>query len=224
MSFQRAQWIRPPGTGPPYNLGALPVHRVIDCSEHMPEAWRTIGGILVPVLPGETMWLGFATSSGPPNAVQVDLGDVNVVSGMTSTAGLHDQPQDYLVCPPQLHWDGLYGAGSIQRFTDEVLLLHAGIFKTLRIIVYEPLLSHRSRSPSTPIAGVQPLRARSPGLPHPEIHAALPDPYGLDTWDQNSGSVLSVHFLVPAAYEKVTGLAAPPPRHLKDVFTGYRLP
>jgi hypothetical protein len=224
VSFQRAQWTRTPDAGPPYNLGALPLHRVTDYSEHLPEAWRTAGGVFVPVLPEEAIWLGFATSSGQPNAVQVELGDVNVVSGMPSAPALHEQPQDYLVCPPQVHWDGVFRAGSIQPFTAEVLLLNTGVFKTLRIIAYEPLPGRNFHTSNVPTAGMQPLHALSQSPLQPAGNAAIRDPYGLDTWDHASGTVLSVHFLEPATYEEVTGLAPPPPRHLKDVFTRYYLP
>jgi hypothetical protein len=224
VSFQRAQWMRTPDTHMPYNLGALPVHRVTDYSEHLPEAWSTTAGVFVPVLPEEAIWLGFGASSGHPNAVQIELGDVDAVTGGPFSHSLGGRPQNYFVCPPQLHWDGVWGARSIRPFSAETLSLNTGTFKTLQIIVYEPFPGQPFQTSSAPITGLQPLHALSPSSPQPETNAAIPDLYGLNTWDQKSAVALSVHFLEPTVYEKVTGQAPPPPRQSKDVFTGYRLP
>jgi hypothetical protein len=222
VSFQRAQ--RRSGTEASYNLGALPVHRITDYSGHLPEAWRATAGVFVPVLPEEAIWLGFGATSGHPNAVQIELGQADAVTGGPFSSSLGQLPQNYIVCPPQLHWDGVWRAGSIQPFTAETLSQNADKFKTLQIMVYEPFLDRPVQTSGGPPAGIQPLHALFPSSPQPETNAAIPDPYGLNTWDENSRVALSIHFLDSAQYEKVIGRAPPPPRQNKDVFTGYRLP
>jgi hypothetical protein len=118
----------------------------------------------------------------------------------------------------------MYRTGSIQPFTAELLSLGLGVFKTLQMIVYEPLPGRRFPISHVPTAGTQPLHAMSSSSPQSESNAVMPDPYGLETWDQNYHAVLFIHFLEPGGYEKVTGLTPPLPRKSKDIFTGYHLP
>jgi hypothetical protein len=224
VSFQRAEWVRTPRPDPPHNLGALPVHRVDDYRDLVPGDWQAMSGVFLPLLPEEAIWLGFSASSEQPSAVQIELARVNAVSGMPSTPLLAEQPQNYLVCPPQLHWDGIYRNGSIQPFTAEELWLSPGVFKTLRIIAYGPLSGRHFPASTARTTGPQPLHASIPRSAPPGSSAPLPDPYGVHTWDQKSGSALAAYFLPPEEYQRITGQPPPPPRQRKDVFTRYYLP
>lgn len=225
MSIQRAEFLRAFEKEPPHNLGALPLHRVNDYSQFLPPIWRKEGGIFVPLLPDEAVWLGFAGRREMPNAVKIRLDDVNTVTGKLSQPGFHVDMQDYLVCPPQLHWDGVRGHEMVEQFAAPILTMGGGIFKTLRVTVYEPLPGVNFREHEVPASGMPiPLQALSNGPASREFSAVIPDPYGADTWDENSGTTLSVHFVDPALYESATGEVAPPPVSPKDVFTRYRLP
>src|SRR5438034_589052 len=103
VSFQRT--LRIPDDGRAYplppGLGAFPVHPVEDYKDRVPAAWREQGGVFIPMHQGEALWLGFDGASWKPNAVKVAVGMVNAVSGEMWDERLHDDPQDYVVCPQQ---------------------------------------------------------------------------------------------------------------------------
>jgi hypothetical protein len=224
VSFQRAEGVRRPRSRPRHNLGALPVHRVEDYGDRSPQAWDKKNGVFLPLLPEEAIWLGFAARPEQPCVVQMELAGVNVVSGMPFTPALVERPQNYLACPPQLYWDGVYREGTVHPFTAEELVLGPGAFKALRIIVYEPLPG--SRFPSSKLGGTdpEPLHALFPGVEPPQSSIVLPDPHGVRMWDLHSSTAIYVYFLEPERYQELTGQPAPSPRQDKDTYSGYHLP
>jgi hypothetical protein len=225
MSIRRAEWLRAFEKEPPHNLGALPLHRVSDYSQYLPITWREEGSISVPLLPDEAVWLGFAGTTERPNAVRISPEDINAVTGKLSRPGFHSHMQDYLVCPPQLHWDGVWRGGTLEPFAAPILTRETGIFKTLRVTVYEALPGISFREREVPPRGIPvPVQVASDGPANREFCAVIPDPYVTETWDENSGTTVCVRFVEPALYESVTGKVAPPPVSRKDVFTRYRLP
>lgn len=225
MSIQRVEYSRAVEKEPPYNLGALPLHRVSDFSDSLPAAWAEAGGIFVPLLPDEALWLGFAGSTKKPNAIKIRVDDIDAITGRLSQPGFHADMQDYLVCPPQLHWDGIRRNETVDPFAAPFLTIGPGRFKTLRLTAYEPLPEVDFRDHEVPPRGMPiPLQAASEGPASREPPAVIPDPYGRETWDENSGSILCVQFVDPALYESVIGRTVPPPVMRKDVFTRYRLP
>jgi hypothetical protein len=225
ISIQRAEYLRAFEKEPPHNLGALPLHRVSDYSQVLPATWDKEAGIFVPLLPDEALWLGFSGTSERPNAVRIYLDDINAVTGKPSPPDFHPSMQDYLVCPPQLHWDGARTGGTVEPFAAPLLTRNPGIFKTLRVMVYEPLPGISFRKRELPARGIPvPLQSASRDSASQEFPAVIADPYGRETWDERSGRTLCVQFVEPVLYASVTGKAAPQPADRKAVFTRYRLP
>ena len=225
MSIQRVEYSRAVEKEPLCNLGALPLHRVSDFSHALPAVWMEGGGIFVPLLPNEALWLGFGGSTERPNAIKIRVDDIDAITGRLSQLGFHADMQDYLVCPPQLHWDGIRRDETVEPFAAPSLTIGPGRFKTLRLTAYEPLPGENFREHEVPPGGMPiPLQAAFEGPASREPAGVIPDPYGRETWDENSGTILCVQFVDPALYESVTGQGAPPPVMRKDVFTRYRLP
>lgn len=225
ISIQRAEYLCAFEKEPPHNLGALPLHRVSDYSQVLPATWHKEAGVFVPLLPDEALWLGLSGTTERPNAVRIYLDDINAVTGKLSPPDFHSNMQDYLVCPPQLHWDGVRTGGTIEPFAAPILTRDPGIFKTLRVIVYEALPEISFRKRELPTRGIPvPLQAASRDPASRELSSVMADPYGRETWDEKLAATLCVQFVEPALYESVTRKAVPQPADRKDVFTRYRLP
>lgn len=109
LTFQRT--LRIPDDGRDYplppGLGAFPVRRVDDYRDRVPAEWRERGGVFVPMYQREAMWLAFAGEHWKPRAVKVAVGKVCALTGRPYSEDLHDDPQDYLVTPPQPWLDGV---------------------------------------------------------------------------------------------------------------------
>ncbi len=116
IQFQRT--LRVPDTHETYNLpsglGHFPVRRVEDYADnpHLPEQWRQIGGVFIPMYLQEAMWISFE-HQGKPHAVQVGFGKVNAVSGNPWTDHLVEA--GYMVAPPQRWLDGINVGASVVR-------------------------------------------------------------------------------------------------------------
>ena len=83
ITFQRT--LRIPDDGRAYPLppgfGRFPVCRVEDYAARVPDEWRRRGGVFLPMYQREALWLAFDAAWWKPNAVQVAVGVINVVSG-----------------------------------------------------------------------------------------------------------------------------------------------
>ncbi|MGE3541163.1 MAG: hypothetical protein AB7N91_27480 [Candidatus Tectimicrobiota bacterium] len=233
VSFQRT--LRIPDDGRTYplppGLGRFPLYRVADFADRVPPAWHEPGGVFIPMYQREALWLGFHAAAWKPNAVQVAIGRVNAISGASEEARLHAEPQDYVVCPAQPWLDGIHtGPGTVRQFvamplglgyTVEASLTDTEQWGGLQITVFEP---QPGRFPETP--PVQPpsgpLRRASlrpagradqtmglgaGGVMQQKIY---PDPYGIDTWDQDNYQRVVIHILNSAQFAAITGMAPPP--------------
>lgn len=124
ISFQRT--LRIPDDGKAYplppTLGQFPVHRAIDYAGQIPTEWSLVDEslesvVFIPMYQREALWLAFQAPVWKPNAVKIGVGRVNALTGGKWEAGLHDDPQDYLVCPDQPWLDGLKTrAGVVRQF------------------------------------------------------------------------------------------------------------
>ena len=117
ISFQST--LRIPDDGKTYPLppgmGALPVRKLEAYGEKIPEAWRALGGVLLPMHQSEAMWLNF--SSSWPTAVKIGTGTVNAINGAAWAQGLTSHPQGYVVLPEQPWLDGFcVGPGVVRQF------------------------------------------------------------------------------------------------------------
>src|SRR5262245_20512854 len=114
IEFQRT--LRIPDDGRSYplppGLGRFPVRHVDDFAQALPPHWLEHGGVMLPMYQSEALWLRFHTTYLPehqtayPFAIKVAAGKINAVTGQLWSAGLCQQPQDYLVAPTQPWLDG----------------------------------------------------------------------------------------------------------------------
>ena len=117
INFQRT--LRIPDDGKRYplppGLGKFPLAHVDDYAPDVPPAWSKRGGVMMPMYQAEALWLRF--NSHYPCALKVAAGKINAVSGRPWSAGLHKNPQDYVVLPGQPWLDGYCVAkGLIRQF------------------------------------------------------------------------------------------------------------
>jgi hypothetical protein len=244
ISFRRT--LRIPDDGKPYplppSLGRFPIERVADYRGRVPPAWLEQGGVFIPMYQREALWLGFTGARWKPNAVKIGIGQVNAISGEPWAQGLHDSPQDYIVCPDQPWLDGInVGAGVVRQFvamplgegyTVEAQLTAAQETGGLRFLVYEP---KPGRFPDEPTAGphdaantpylaaapIQEMGLAAGGLMEQKIY---PDAYGIDTWDLTSYGEVSVHIVNSLQYAELTGREPPPTPISAQLYTDYGFP
>lgn len=240
VTFQRT--LRIPDDGGRYplppGLGAFPLRRVADYAGRVPEGWRAHGGVFLPMYQREAMWLRFDAPAHAPRAVKVGVGKVCALTGAPWREGLHDDPQDYLVTPPQPWLDGIAsGRGFIRQFVAMPLGLgytvegqvtgeerHGG----LQLQVFDP---KPGRFPDRPprsdarlccaasagaVFGAPPAarrkRAGAMGLAAGgQMRQKLyPDPHGLGTWDGWRTGRVFVHLVDSLLWREITGEAPPP--------------
>jgi hypothetical protein len=247
VSFQRT--LRIPDDGKTYplppGLGLFPVHRVEDFRDRVTDTMRDCGGFLIPMYQSEAIWLGFSAAEWKPNAVKVGIGKVNAVSGEIWDHTLREQPQDYVVCPLQRWLDGINaGKGSVRQFvamplgmgyTVEGQVTGDEVWGGLQILVFEP---KQGRFPDNP-----PERATSElqkdmmmaqqlatdgqmgvGVGGRMTQKIYPDPYGIDTWDQDNFGSVFVHIVNSNQYRKVTGIEPPPTPVSAKTYIEFGLP
>jgi hypothetical protein len=248
ISFQRT--LRIPDDGQTYplppGLGAFPVRRVADFANRVPEAWREDDGFFIPMYQREALWLGFAAAAWKPNAVKVGVGMVNAVSGAAWDETLHDDEQDYVVCPDQPWLDGINaGDGYIRQFvamplglgyTVEGQLTGSEEFGGIQLLVYEPKPGRFPDEPPPPDPSPtgMPLSLSAPaGGPTAEMGLAVggrmkqkiyPDAYGCETWDQQNRQCSFVHIVNSEQYEAITGEKTPTTPVNAETYTRYGLP
>jgi hypothetical protein len=212
----------------PPGLGEFPLHRVADYRDRVPSDWKKSGGVFLPMYQREAMWLGFEGAAWKPKAVKVGVGRVNALSDAPWDVRLHDDPQDYLVCPDQPWLDGINGGnGFICQFvamplgagyTVEGQLSGREEFGGIQLLVFEPKPGRfPDRPPPEAESGLEAMVISS----HPLVEMGLSaggkikqkiysDPYGVDTWDLQHRSALMVHIVNSAHYHELTGLPMPP--------------
>ena len=195
----------------------------------------------------EALWLSFECSPWRACAVKVGVGKVDAVSGAALDQGLHDSPQDYVVCPDQPWLDGINaGDGFIRQFVAIPLGMgytvegqltgreeHGGI----QILAVEPRpgrFPDRQPGPRAedrvefcycaalplPPAGVQ-MGIAAGGRMRQRIH---PDPHGPDTWDSTRTGRVFVHIVNSVAFRDITGLEPPATPVSARTYTQHGLP
>ena len=227
----------------PPGLGTLPVHCVQDYTDRVPARWKEHGGVFIPMYQREALWLAFNGTFWKPNAVKIGIGKINAVSGEAWDDQLHDDPQDYLVCPDQPWLDGINaGDGFIRQFvamplrmgyTVEGQLTGKEEFGGIQILAFEPKLGRfPNESPPAPLW--EPRRPfAEEGVATGEMgfgvggkvnQQVYPDPYGIDTWDPANYGGIFIHVVNSEQYRELTGLEPPPTLISAQTYTAYRLP
>jgi hypothetical protein len=101
----------------PPGLGRFPVRHVDDAAKRTPEAWRTRGGVMLPMYQSEALWLNFDSPTGYPIALKIAAGKINAVNGDPWSNVLRADRQDYVVLPGQPWLDGYYVEdGCVRQF------------------------------------------------------------------------------------------------------------
>ena len=224
IEFQRT--LRIPDDGNDYplppGLGRFPLRHLDDYSARLPEAWRSRGGVLLPIHQAEALWVNFRGQFDYPFAVKVATGEICALTGDASVDHLNRDPQDYVVLPDQPWLDGYcVEKGVIRQFvamplgkgyTVEEQLTGAGTHGGLQITAYpmkreryEQLCRERPRislhmfveSPAPEAMGLAPG-----GRMKQEIYD---DPHSLDVWDQRQGSRCFVSVVNSAQWMALTG-------------------
>jgi hypothetical protein len=228
VSFQRT--LRIPDDGREYplppGLGVFPLLRVIDYAGRVPAQWSKERSVFLPMYQREAMWLGFDAAPWRPNAVKVGIGRINAVSGEQWNDALHGDPQDYLVCPPQLWLDGVNaGDAHIRQFvavtlgsglTVEGQLTGVEQFGGLQLRVFEPKPGRfpdrdPGPAPRDPrVMTAHPISEMGFGAGGMMRQRINPDPYGVDTWDQDNAGGVTVYIVNSEQYHDITGQAPPP--------------
>ncbi len=242
VTFQRT--LRIPDDGRVYplppGLGVFPVFSTSAYAARLPPELREPRAAFIPMYQREALWLGFDAAPWKPNAVQVGVGRINAVTGERWRPTLHAEPQDYLVCPPQLWLDGVNAGTAVVRqftamplgggYTLEAALTGTEEFGGIQIAVYEP---RPGRFPDAP----PPASARGPmrAMVSPATRMGLgaggtmrqkiyPDPHGIDAWDPDRVGQVTVHIVNSAQFSALTGLEPPPTPVATRTYTEHGLP
>ena len=238
VSFQRT--LRVPDDGRTYplppGLGLIPIHAVGAFTSTAPRDWRR-DGFFVPLYQREAVWIGFDAASWHPHAVKVGVGSINAISGEPWSSGLGSEPQDYLVCPPQLWLDGVNaGRDHIRQF---VAMPHRAGFTieeqlagtdegTITLEVFAPRAGRFPEAPPPPDedGGARVMSSVSLGMAAGGRidQRAYRDPYGVGTWDTGNSATATVHLLSADGYRAVTGLDAPPTPVDAATYTAHGFP
>jgi hypothetical protein len=242
--FQRT--LRIPDDGKIYplppGLGEFPVNRVADYLDRVPDNWKKPNSFFISMYQREALWLGFNEADWKPNAVKIGVGNINAVSGEIWNEKLHDNPQDYVVCPDQPWLDGInVGEGFIRQFvavplglgdTIEAQLTGVEEFGGIQILVYEPKPGKfPDQPPPEPDMVLETLSMSSPDQYEMGLGAGgkiqqkiYPDEYGIETWDlENYGSIF-VYIVNSEKYKEITGFEPPPILITAQTYTEYGLP
>ena len=248
LAFQRT--LRIPDDGRTYplppGLGALPVHDARDYADRVPRAWRDERAAFIPMYQREALWLSFAAAPWKPNAVVVEIGGVNAVSGEVDATELTASPQSYVVCPPQLWLDGINsGQGVIRQFvamplgrgyTVEASVAGRESVGGMRITVLEPrpgLFPDEEPPRARPAGGSAgaPLRAASAAASRMGLGAGgvmrqkiYPDPHGVDAWSRDDSVRVVVHVVNSEQFAALVGREPPPPPIDAATYARHGLP
>ena len=229
VAFQRT--LRIPDDGRTYplppGLGRLPVRSQKGSLRHF----------VVPMHRREAVWLAFDAPPWHPHAVLIGLGRINAVTGNPWTDQLAGDPQNYLVCPPQLWLDGVkVGPERVRQFvatplgtgtTIESQLAAGEEEGVVRIIVFEPRPGHFPDEP--PPAATTTSRLQSPGAVglgaggqiRQRVHA---DPHGIAVWNPQDRAQAEIRLVGPVEFRTLTGEDAPPTPIDASTYTEHGFP
>jgi hypothetical protein len=101
----------------PAGLGSLPIHRVEDFADTVPQKWLEEGGFFIPLYQREALFIQFEGEEWWPSIAKVCVGKVNAITGQPYSEKLSSHSQDYVVIPQQKWLDGINsGHGTVKQF------------------------------------------------------------------------------------------------------------
>ena len=211
----------------PPTLGAFELRPVGKFAKKLPAEIAKSGGAFAAIHNREALWIFFEGTSWKPNAVQIEAGGVNAVTGEPFGGGLSGKPQNYVVAPLQPWLDGFKSAdGVVRQFVAAPLGAADAGGGGLRFRVFEPKPGiFPARAPANAYAyatrELPPMGLGAGGAIEQKIY---PDPHGVPVWDQRNSGDATVHLLHPRDYERVTGEAPPATPIDAATYTKHGLP
>ncbi len=223
LSLQRT--LRIPNDGKVYplppGLGNFPIYKTSDYRGSIPKDWNTESSYFIPMYQREALWLSFTAEDWKPNAVKIDIGKVNAVSGESESDSLHSKPQNYLVCPRQLWLDGINaGHGTIRQFvamplglgdTVEAYVSGKEEYGAIEIKIFE---AKDGVFPNQPPEKIEALPVRNMSISGTVMGIAAggqmkqkiyPDSYGVDVWDLKNYGVATIHIVNSEQFNRICG-------------------
>jgi len=209
----------------PAHLGRLPIRSASEYRSKVPASWNAAQALFVPVYDGEALWIDFEPDR--PHAVMVRAQGVNAITGLADGDRLSDNPQNYVVAPPQKWLDGVNaGDGRVRQF-----VAHPGgadrvgtDAAALQVMMVPP-------KPGTPASNLRLLSTVSSDAPLEATYGfeirgegtieqrILPDPFGVATWEAEHAQMCELFLVDVTWFEHVTGERGPdppPPRPLRS--------
>lgn len=247
VSFTFQRTLRIPDDGGTYplppGLGPFPLHRVADFADRVPATWRERGGVFLPMYQREALWIEFRCPPWRAAAVQVGIGKVDAVTGRAWRERLNRTPsrQNYVVAPDQPWLDGINaGAGFIRQFV--AMPLGMGYTVEGRVTGHEEVGGIQLRvvepkpgrfpdespaeDPGRGFVSGMVCECASMGLAaggrmRQKIY---PDPYGWETWEEESSGRVFVHIANSLEYREITSHEPPPTPISARTYTEWGLP
>ena len=225
----------------PPGLGRFPLRRIDDFAT-VPDAWKTRGGVMMPIYQSEALWIRFHSPNDYPFAMKVATGKINAITGEPWDEPLHRGPQDYVVIPEQPWLDGYcVEKGIIRQFVAMPLgsgatveeqvtgeAEHGGlqfIIYPIRPEAYERIRavrSHLLREPDVAFCAASPVMGLAAGgRMRQQIYK---DPYPFHDWDTQHSHRCFVHLVNATAWQPLTGEAAPPTPCTVEAYVRAGLP
>lgn len=229
----------------PPNFGVFPVYRIKDYEQSVSGTRYKSDDAFITMYQREALYIRFDNETWwRPYAVKVSIGGINAISGEPHTTRLRRDPQDYLVCPPQLWLDGINsGDGNVRQFLAMPLGLGytvegslTGVEKTggLQLTVFAPKAGAFPDAPPqkeettrpTAFARQQGVGANEMGLGAGSMlkQKILPDPYGFEVWDETNSGEINVHILNSAQFQSITEKEAPPTPVDEETYREHEFP
>ena len=226
----------------PPGLGHFPIRRVVDYADRVPFTWGKESDLFIPMYQREAMWIGFTGADWKPNAVTVEAGRVNAVTGDVDFGGTLSEPQNYLVCPPQVWLDGFKTAENVIRqfvamplgkgYSIEAAVTGEEFSGALRIVVFDPKPGHFPDAPPTRPTTSGPMRFAMPrrgtelglGAGGRMQQKVYPDPHGIEVWDLETRGELRVHMVDTETFRSITGSEPPPTPIDAKTYSDHGLP
>lgn len=244
VEFQRT--LRIPDDGEIYplppGLGEFPVHRVTNYLDHIPDDWKKENSFFIPMYQKEALWVAFSAATWKPNAVKIGVGNINAISGEVWDEQLHDNPQNYIVCPDQPWLDGInVGEGFIRQFVavplglgDTITAQLTGVdeFGGIQILVYEPKVDKFPDNPPPESDILLEMVSMTGSLEYEMGLGAggkmqqkiYPDEYGLETWDIENYGYIFVYIVNSEKYREITGFEPPASPITAQTYMQYGFP
>lgn len=225
----------------PAGLGTFPVYRLADLDIESQSYGCGENQAVVPVHLHEALWIGIHAAAWKPNALKVAVGGINAVSGRADTPELTADPQDYLVCPPQLWLDGVNtGAATVRQFvatslgngqTIESSLTGTEDLGGLQLGAYEP---NPGVFPDGPpkveepgeMGAMRGLGRGSMGVAAGGeiVQKIYQDSHGITTWNQRDRTTVFVHLLEANEFASLTSSPVPPSPISRETYDELGIP